>query len=142
LTVFQRRNAVLDGVGRVDRFGQHRSVDVNDDLIAIARRTRVEPSRERRFGQQDQGVGAAMSRCKLVRRRIEARRVCVSWILTQLRILGPITRIRSMFLVNRLVGRVERPLHDGSCDRIEPGSQNEHPVLVVRDLDVAAIEHP
>jgi hypothetical protein len=52
------RTAVEDGLARRLGIGQHRRVDVDDDLVALARSAGVEAVIERGLGEQDERVSS------------------------------------------------------------------------------------
>jgi hypothetical protein len=67
LAVLQDRHALLD------RVGEHGSIDVDDDLVAVAPRTWIESAREGRLRHQNQRVGAPLLTRQLIAGRLAAR---------------------------------------------------------------------
>jgi hypothetical protein len=61
-----RIHALLEhGLARVIGIGQHRSVDVDDDLVARARRAGVEVVMEGGFGDDPERVGLLLARASV-----------------------------------------------------------------------------
>ncbi len=80
--------------GRI-RIRQHGEIDVDDDLVALARRAGIDSVVERRFGDEGQRVRLLLRHRGRLRQNVGARRFC-----------GNVLSVR--FLIQRLAGRGQR----------------------------------
>jgi hypothetical protein len=103
------------------RIREDRGVDVDHDLIAFSGGARIDPMMERRLRDERQGV-----RPLLLHRRDVLRRV----------------RRRAVLLVQRLARRFECPEEQGAHLRCQPPADHHHTVVVVRDMEGAALVLP
>ena len=119
-----RRNArpVLEhGLAGLLRIGEHRGIDMDHDLVALARRAGIEPVVEGRLREQGQRVRLLLGHRRALRggiRRgiIEARDHS----------RGP--------LVQRLAGRGQRLHEQGAHLRLQPPAEHDRAVLVLVDV--------
>jgi hypothetical protein len=72
------RAVLEDGLAGRVRIGQHRHVDVDDDLVALAGDAGIDPVMERRFGDEGQRVIGSVTEFAGCARRYSASRAAVS----------------------------------------------------------------
>jgi hypothetical protein len=105
------------------RIGEHRGVDVNDDLVALARRPRVDTAMERRLGEQCQRIGLLLLERRRFRGNVRRARV----------VEGP----RSP-LIQRLARRGQCLDQQLTNLRLEPSTDCDHAVLIPIHMERAA----
>jgi hypothetical protein len=121
--------------GRID-IGQHGSVDVNHDLVALAGRARIHTVMERRLREQGEGVRLVLPpRWRIIgdeesgsrsRRNVRSYR----------RSLGTV-RQAATSLVERLPRRRERLQQQGARLRLQPSADQHHAVFVLIHMERA-----
>ena len=113
--------AVLEhGLAGLIRIGERRCVDMDHDLVALARRAGIEPVGEGRLRDQGQRVGLLLRHGRALREGIGRR------IIEARDHPGP--------LVQRLAGRGQRLHEQGAHLRLQPPAEHDRAVVVLVDV--------
>ena len=117
--------AVLEhGLARRIRVGQHRGVDVDHHLIALARRSGVEGVVQRRLGQQGERVSLLLREGRRLRGNVLSTRVCA---------------VHAALLIQGLAGSGKRLNDHRARLGREPPADHHHAVLILIHVQGTAL---
>jgi hypothetical protein len=117
------RAPLEDGLARLIRVCQHRSIDVDHDLVSLSRGAGIDPVVQRRFREQGERIRPLLRHRRRIRRRIsQTVGACFT----------------SPLLVQRLSRRRQRAHEQGADFRRQPSPEHHRAVLVLVDVQRAA----